>query len=142
MLTFETVSGGLFVASQFTAGGERTVWSINWNFIYFSMTLATNSMCTLLIVFKILRVSGSRSKTYRGIIEILVESAALYSIAYIVYIGTLAKSAFYDPSGMNMSYAYVRSLLYAITVCQVHEYFFVRLVLIPFSVPVRASHPL
>ncbi|KAF9026017.1 hypothetical protein BDZ89DRAFT_1135045 [Hymenopellis radicata] len=103
------------IVGRFQDGGERTLYNVNWNFVYFAMTLATNGLCTLLIVFRILRVSGPRARTYRGVIEILVESAALYSVSYLVYIGLLAKSAFYDPDGEDLSYAYMRSLLYSIT---------------------------
>ncbi|KAF9038928.1 hypothetical protein BDZ89DRAFT_1110222 [Hymenopellis radicata] len=53
---------------------------VNWSLVYYSMTVATNSVCTILILFRIVRISGlgASLKTYRGIIEILVESAAIF----------------------------------------------------------------
>ncbi len=53
-------------------------------------TLGTNILCTALIVGRIIYVAGGHRgimdgiRTYRGVIEILVESAALYSIIYVV----------------------------------------------------------
>ncbi|PBK83504.1 hypothetical protein ARMGADRAFT_1089349 [Armillaria gallica] len=53
-------------------------------------TLGTNILCTALIVARIIYVArGHRGimgaiRTYRGVLEILVESAALYSIIYVL----------------------------------------------------------
>lgn len=49
--------------------------------MYISMTLATTLLCTVLIVYRIMRVSGVQS--YFGILEVLVESSALYSLSLI-----------------------------------------------------------
>ncbi|KAK0190109.1 hypothetical protein F5146DRAFT_1054027 [Armillaria mellea] len=51
-------------------------------------------MCTLLIVYRILSVGGIKIglRTYRGIVEVIVESAALYSIALIIYISLIARN--------------------------------------------------
>ncbi|KAF9039622.1 hypothetical protein BDZ89DRAFT_899497, partial [Hymenopellis radicata] len=55
-----------------------------WTLVYYSMTMVTNSLCTFLLLFRIVRVRGVGAgiKTYRGIIEILIESAAMYTIIY------------------------------------------------------------
>lgn len=72
---------------------------INYNTcttIYVSLTLATTLLCTLLIVYRILSIEWAKPKlvgtrsynlgAYRNVIEVVVESAALYSAALIVYI--------------------------------------------------------
>ncbi len=56
--------------------------------MYLALGLATTLMCTLLIVYRILSVGGVKAglRTYRGVVEVIVESAALYSIILIIYI--------------------------------------------------------
>ncbi|KAF9038937.1 hypothetical protein BDZ89DRAFT_1061061 [Hymenopellis radicata] len=88
---------------------------VNWSLVYYSMTVATNSLCTILILFRIVRVSGlgASLKTYRGIIEILVESAAidddgrtsalLIAYAYQFYTGAAIGTA--DPYPRMISYS-------------------------------------
>ncbi|KAK0231763.1 hypothetical protein EDD85DRAFT_848566 [Armillaria nabsnona] len=68
--------------------------SIEWTTIYLSLVLATTLMCTLLIVYRILSVGGIKAglRTYRGVVEVIVESAALYSIALIIYISLIARN--------------------------------------------------
>ncbi|KAK0442150.1 hypothetical protein EV421DRAFT_2019614 [Armillaria borealis] len=62
----------------------------NWTLATMATTLGTNILCTALIVARIVYVArGHRGimggiRTYRGVIEILVESAALYSITFVV----------------------------------------------------------
>ncbi|SJK97134.1 uncharacterized protein ARMOST_00385 [Armillaria ostoyae] len=58
--------------------------------LYLSFILATTLWCTLLIIFRILTVTGvrrgvgGRLKVFRRFIGVLVESSALYSIALIL----------------------------------------------------------
>lgn len=68
--------------------------SIEWTMIYLSLVLATTLMCTLLIMYRILSVGGIKAglRTYRGVVEVIVESAALYSIALIIYISLIARN--------------------------------------------------
>ncbi|PBK88049.1 hypothetical protein ARMGADRAFT_1085025 [Armillaria gallica] len=68
--------------------------SIEWTTIYLSLVLATTLMCTLLIVYRILSVGGIKAglRTYRGVVEVIVESAALYSIALIIYISLITRN--------------------------------------------------
>ncbi|KAF9001788.1 hypothetical protein BDZ89DRAFT_1081615, partial [Hymenopellis radicata] len=84
-----------FVADISILSASRT----NWTLVYYSMTVATNSLCTGLILFRIVRVSGlgASLKTYRGIIEILVESAAIF------YTGAAVMTAY--PTLMVISYS-------------------------------------
>ncbi|PBK83485.1 hypothetical protein ARMGADRAFT_1170479 [Armillaria gallica] len=62
----------------------------NWALATMAATLGTNILCTALIVARIIYVArGHRGimsgmRTYRGVIEIVVESAALYSITFMV----------------------------------------------------------
>ncbi|KAK0449055.1 uncharacterized protein EV420DRAFT_789263 [Desarmillaria tabescens] len=67
---------------------------IDWTTLYLSLILATTLMCTLLIVYRILSVGGIKAglRTYRGVVEVVVESAALYSIALIIYIAFISRN--------------------------------------------------
>ncbi|KAF9026519.1 hypothetical protein BDZ89DRAFT_1067498 [Hymenopellis radicata] len=53
--------------------------------LYYTVPAVTNILCTSLILFRLIGLNGVRAslKTYRGIIEILVESAFLYSAFFI-----------------------------------------------------------
>ncbi|KAF8910247.1 hypothetical protein CPB85DRAFT_692368 [Mucidula mucida] len=84
-VVIETISACIVIAPAVADITSRSVSQTHWSLVYYSMTVATNSLCTLLIVLRIMRVSGigASLKTYRGIIEILVESAAMYAIVYI-----------------------------------------------------------
>lgn len=71
--------------------------------LYASFILVTNLWCTLLIIYRIVTViragnnAGGGLGTYRHVIELLVESAALYSIFAILYVICFARhnAAFY-----------------------------------------------
>ncbi len=58
--------------------------------LYVAFILATTLWCTLMIIFRILSVgrastgSGRPFKVYRHVIEILVESSALYAITLLL----------------------------------------------------------
>ncbi|PBK64681.1 hypothetical protein ARMSODRAFT_1022952 [Armillaria solidipes] len=64
-----------------------------WTILYTSLILATTLMCTFLIVYRILSVGGIKAglRTYRGVVEVIVESAALYSTILIIYISLKAR---------------------------------------------------
>ncbi|KAK0484593.1 hypothetical protein IW261DRAFT_846852 [Armillaria novae-zelandiae] len=68
--------------------------AIDWTMIYLSLVLTTTLTCTLLVVYRILAVNGIKTglRTYRGIVEVIVESAALYSTALIVYIAFASRN--------------------------------------------------
>ncbi len=59
-----------------------------WKMAYIVLTLITTLWCTILLLYRIINVAGSshraRIRSYRGIIEALVESAALYSAILII----------------------------------------------------------
>ncbi|KAK0439116.1 hypothetical protein EV421DRAFT_1906128 [Armillaria borealis] len=62
---------------------------LNWTLIYVSCTLATTLLCTLLIVYRILTVGGAKhggagTQAYRGVVEVIIESASLYTVSLII----------------------------------------------------------
>ncbi|KAK0432303.1 hypothetical protein EV421DRAFT_2040738 [Armillaria borealis] len=70
---------------------------IDWALIYLSLTLVTTLLCTLLIVYRIVRLASGVS-SYGRIIEIVIESSAMYSLTLIVYLALVARnleSAYY-----------------------------------------------
>ncbi|PBK90431.1 hypothetical protein ARMGADRAFT_1064533 [Armillaria gallica] len=58
---------------------------VNWAVLYSSLILATLLWCTILIVYRILRVGGTAGRTglYQRVIEMLVESTLLYSAVIV-----------------------------------------------------------
>ncbi|SJK98303.1 uncharacterized protein ARMOST_01568 [Armillaria ostoyae] len=68
--------------------------------LYISFILATTLWCTLLIIYRILTVTGvkrragSQLRIYRRFIEVLVESSALYLISLIVYLAFTIRNDF------------------------------------------------
>ena len=86
----------------------------NWNMAYISLTLITNIIGTALVIIHIVRVTGVGSRTYAGVIEILVESSLLYTVTYLVYLALFVHD-------INVSYLsdtafYPDSMLDAVTV--------------------------
>ncbi|KAK0466037.1 uncharacterized protein EV420DRAFT_1709749 [Desarmillaria tabescens] len=67
--------------------------------LYASFTLATTLWCTVLIIYRILSVgqanNGIRGAfgAYRHVIEVLVESSALYSVCLILYVALTASNS-------------------------------------------------
>ncbi|PBK62482.1 hypothetical protein ARMSODRAFT_1061456 [Armillaria solidipes] len=61
---------------------------VSWSTLYASLILATLLWCTILIIFRILRVGGAagRIHVYQRVIEMLVESASLYSAVLVVLV--------------------------------------------------------
>ncbi len=59
---------------------------VNWAVLYSSSILATLLWCTIFIVYRILRVGGIAAgmRVYHRLIEMLVESASLYSAVIVV----------------------------------------------------------
>ncbi|KAK0453983.1 uncharacterized protein EV420DRAFT_1645202 [Desarmillaria tabescens] len=68
--------------------------------LYISFVLATTLWCTLLIIFRILTVTGvgrgtgGRLSVYRRFIGVLVESSAFYSIVLILYLALFIRNDF------------------------------------------------
>lgn len=60
---------------------------IHWGVLYPSLILATVLWCTLLIIYRILTVTANVAagmRSYHRVIEVMVESASLYSAVLIV----------------------------------------------------------
>ncbi len=79
--------------------------------LYSSFTLASTLWCTLLIIYRIVTVArsageaGAGLSAYRPVIEVLVESSALYSISLILFV------AFYARNDATMYYFDVLSAI-------------------------------
>ncbi|PBK90556.1 hypothetical protein ARMGADRAFT_299756 [Armillaria gallica] len=82
------------IATYHTAFGPRVLPPqalyfenvVNWAVLYSSLILTTLLWCTFLIIYRILSVgrAAGRMHVYQRLIEMLVESASLYSVAIIV----------------------------------------------------------
>ncbi|KAK0225016.1 hypothetical protein EDD85DRAFT_795251 [Armillaria nabsnona] len=61
---------------------------IQWLTVYLSLSLGTTLFCTILIIYRIIRVGRSSDNVgaYRRVIEIVVESASLYAISAILWL--------------------------------------------------------
>ncbi|KAF8874915.1 hypothetical protein CPB85DRAFT_1568372 [Mucidula mucida] len=113
----ETVSACILMVANSANFGFTGASQVNWSLVYYSMTVATNSLCTLLILLRIVRVSGigASLKTYRGIIEILVESAAMYAIIYIALVVVYAYEFYNDSVTVMTAFSYPQVMSYSIT---------------------------
>ncbi len=89
-LSLSAVCGVSVVVHQDTVASDDDTGT-KWGVATMATTLGTNILCTALIVARIIYVArGHRGiiggiRTYRGVLEILVESAALYSLTFIVF---------------------------------------------------------
>lgn len=98
-------------------GNKVGVLQANWRIIYSALTVATNLFTTSLILFRIVYVTGiGPSRTYRGIIEILIESCLLYSIVRLIDLAMFAQ-AYYDVN-WEFDWYYPPAILPSITVSQ------------------------
>ncbi|KAF8905890.1 hypothetical protein CPB85DRAFT_903077 [Mucidula mucida] len=113
-LVTETVS--VIIVTVLDTFPHSNATGINWRLVYYLMTLITNGLCTFLILFRIVRISGvgASFKTYRGIIEILVESAAIYSAIYIALLVTYAYASYTNQLVLSAS-SYLMMISYSIT---------------------------
>ncbi|KAK0209537.1 hypothetical protein IW262DRAFT_1498350 [Armillaria fumosa] len=68
---------------------------VSWSTLYSSLILATLVWCTILIIYRIWRVGGAagRLRAYQRVIEMLVESASLYSAMIVVLLVLEARNA-------------------------------------------------
>ncbi len=85
---FRAVSKIIIVYHDYFSQSESVLLTL-----YLSSTLATTLWCTVFILFRMLTVNGivrgagDRLKMYRRLIEVLVQSYALYSIALVLFLG-------------------------------------------------------
>ncbi|KAK0192009.1 hypothetical protein F5146DRAFT_1189250 [Armillaria mellea] len=81
----EIVCGGIGVVSEFMPWANMIdETQVHWAVATMAATLGTNILCTTLIVATGHRGVMDAIRTYRGVVEIMVESAALYSIVFVV----------------------------------------------------------
>ncbi|KAK0492351.1 hypothetical protein EDD18DRAFT_1465518 [Armillaria luteobubalina] len=66
--------------------------NIDWSMIYAFLTLGTTLMCALLIIYRIVRHAREMGASHK-IIEMLIESCAMYLISLIIYIALVAKNS-------------------------------------------------
>ncbi|KAK0460271.1 uncharacterized protein EV420DRAFT_1673477 [Desarmillaria tabescens] len=80
---------------NFTHDISKTVHlvaDVNWSLIYILLTLTTTLMCTILITYRILR-NTPRMTASRNIVEMLIESSAMYSLSLIIYLALVSKNS-------------------------------------------------
>ncbi len=108
------VCGANGIVYQFLVEDEINVTQTNWALATMATTLGTNFLCTALIIARILYLTRRHRgimggiRTYRGVLEILVESAALQSIIFVVLM------ILYPLDGNG--YMYPQVLVYPVTV--------------------------
>ncbi|KAF8881131.1 hypothetical protein CPB85DRAFT_1567439 [Mucidula mucida] len=113
---FALASHGLNMAIIFGYAADTSDPSkanrVNWNIVYYSVATTTNMLTTSMIIFRILSVGGiENARTYSGLIQILVESALLYSVTYITYLGVYAR----EHDHWKFFNLYLQALLSAVT---------------------------
>ncbi|KAK0244809.1 hypothetical protein EDD85DRAFT_213015 [Armillaria nabsnona] len=64
---------------------------IDWSLIYVILMLATTLICTLLIIYRIVREAREMSAS-RKIIEMLIQSSAIYSLSLIIYLALVSRN--------------------------------------------------
>jgi hypothetical protein len=81
--------------------------------IFLAFSLVVTVICTALIVFRIVRLGyQSADSPYRNVIEIIVESAFLYSISLILFL------PLYVQTDLRLNYMseYLKRIVFAMTV--------------------------
>ena len=104
-----------FRPSSFTATRSNRV--ANLQLSYQSATVITNVFCTAAIICRIAKISGWRNsfKTYRGLMEILIESSVLYTTIYMVRIGLNIHTQYFTEE-LDNRVVFAQALGYSITV--------------------------
>ncbi|KAJ7613503.1 hypothetical protein FB45DRAFT_759174 [Roridomyces roridus] len=85
--------------AQFIINPDADVTYFNFATPYFSLSLVTTCLATILIIYRIFMMSDSETRKARGytrVIEIIVESAFLYSVTLIVFLPYLVESSIDD----------------------------------------------
>lgn len=93
---------------------------INLGISLLSATVVTNVFCTAAIICRIASVSGWRKslKTYRGLIEILIESSVLYTAIYMIKIGLQVHTQYFTEE-LDERVAFAHAVGFSITVCDI-----------------------
>ncbi|KAK0244814.1 hypothetical protein EDD85DRAFT_932816 [Armillaria nabsnona] len=83
--TFHSLPDGINEVGHFAA-------EIDWSLLYILLMLATTLMCTSLIVYRIV-LHARRTNASIKVIEMLIESSAIYSLSLIVYLALVSKNS-------------------------------------------------
>ncbi|KAK0207681.1 hypothetical protein IW262DRAFT_1418802 [Armillaria fumosa] len=92
------VTGFVFKILEIIVGALTSKENVFFLVAYLSCILATTLWCTIFIVFRIVTVmlenngAGGRLGDYHHVIEVLVESSALHSVALIIYVALEARN--------------------------------------------------
>lgn len=86
---------------------------VNFSRAFFSLSIATSLMTTLLITLRIalvqreMRKAGLKITSYSALIEILVESAAMYSVTLLLFVilQSIKNEALYYPQNIHAQIA-------------------------------------
>ncbi|SJL18790.1 uncharacterized protein ARMOST_22391 [Armillaria ostoyae] len=87
---------------------------IDWSLIYVILMLAITLLCTLLIVYRIVRHAPGMSAS-RKIVEIFIESSAMYSLSLIIYVALVSK---------NLGAGYYADIIAAYVKVNLHRFAF------------------
>ncbi len=89
MKTMEIIT--IFHDSTPIMSSDRFAANIDWSLTYILLALATSLICTVLIIYRIIRhASGIRAP--HKIVAMLIESLAIYSLSLIIYIALVLKN--------------------------------------------------
>ncbi len=106
------------------SGNEHFAQNIDWPLIYASLMLATNLICTLLIVYRIVRFAH-RLLLFRSVISAVIESSGIFTLASIVFLALVGRNtiaAFY--ADIVVAYVKVKTSLF-IKSCSMADCFLV-----------------
>lgn len=90
-----------------TVSGLQFIWEIDWLLIYTSLTVATTLICTLLIMYRIVRLA-QRIFLFRNIIAAVIESSAIYTLTHILLLATVARHTMEAANDADIIAAYGR----------------------------------
>lgn len=96
------VFNGLFLWQDITHDSSNAhlnwgIQAVNWGVAFFACSLGTTLICTTLIIYRILAIARLGIRSYSGVIEVLVESAAIYALSLIVFLAFLVRD---DPGNV------------------------------------------
>ncbi|KAK0222389.1 hypothetical protein IW262DRAFT_1460735 [Armillaria fumosa] len=91
--------------------------NIDWSLIYAVLSLTTNLICTLLMVYKIIRFA-QRLFLFQRIISALIETCMLYTLALIVYLALVSRNTL-AANYAAILVAYIRNIVPTLLVLSV-----------------------
>ncbi|KAJ7629076.1 hypothetical protein FB45DRAFT_1059684 [Roridomyces roridus] len=88
-LTGAALGGKYIQATILIYNNPRSNPGTNFGISYMSLSLGTTCVCTILIIYRIMMMSNRgtrRARGYTRVIEMMVESALLYSVTLVVFL--------------------------------------------------------